>query len=118
MDTRILKKLRGYKAQDEKFNIFSDFYFIKKEQVLEKLVECSYTCYYCKSVLKTEFTARDPLQWTLDRIDNSMGHNTTNVLISFLGFNLKRRTRSVNKFLFTKSLIIKKIDSTDLKKIE
>lgn len=119
MDTLILKKLRGYKTQDEKFSIFSDFYFIKKDQVLAKLVECNYTCYYCKSKLKTEFTSRDPLQWTLDRIDNSMGHNTNNVLISCLGCNLKRRTRSVDKFLFTKSLVIKKMDnSTDLKKIE
>ncbi len=84
MEKEILKKLRGYKAQDDKYEIFSDYYFIKPEQVLEKLEACDYTCYYCKQPVKTKYTCRDKDQWTLDRIDNTMGHNTTNVLICFL----------------------------------
>jgi hypothetical protein len=108
MEKAILKKLRGYKAQDDKFNIYSDYYFIKPEQVLQKLTECDYTCYYCKQRVKTEYTCRDKGQWTLDRIDNTMGHNTSNVLISCLQCNLKRRNRPVHKFLFTKQLVIQK----------
>jgi hypothetical protein len=110
MDKTILKKLRGYKSQDLKFNIYSDFYFITPDLVKDKLTQCNYTCFYCKSTVKTEYLKRDPLQWTLDRIDNTMGHNKDNVLISCLGCNLKRRNRTVDKFLFTKQLIIKKID--------
>ena len=108
MEKVILKKLRGYKAQDDKYNIFSDYYFIKPEQVVEKLNECEYTCYYCKQRVKTEYTSRDMDQWTLDRIDNTMGHNTSNVLISCLRCNLKRRNRAVHKFLFTKQLVVQK----------
>jgi len=109
MDKTILKKLRGYKAQDLKFNIYSDFYFIKPDVVQDKLTQCNYTCFYCKCTVLTEYLKRDPLQWTLDRIDNTMGHNTDNVLISCLGCNLKRRNRTVDKFLFTKQLIVKKV---------
>jgi len=109
MDKTILKKLRGYKSQDLKFNIYSDFYFITPDLVQDKLTQCNYTCFYCKNTVKTEYFKRDSLQWTLDRIDNTMGHNKDNVLISCLGCNLKRRNRTVDKFLFTKQLIIKKI---------
>ena len=108
MEKQILKKLRGYKSQDDKFKIYSEYHFIKPEQVLEKLNECEYKCYYCTQLVKTEYTCRDMSQWTLDRIDNTMGHNTSNVLISCLQCNLKRRNRSVSKFLFTKQLVIKK----------
>jgi hypothetical protein len=109
MDKGILKKLKGYKSQDEKYNIFSDYYFIKLEDVKNKLIECNYTCYYCKLNVKMDYTKREMMQWTLDRIDNTMGHNTNNVLISCLGCNLKRRTKSVDRFLFTKQLVVKKI---------
>jgi hypothetical protein len=107
MDKLISKKLRGYKAQDEKNKIFSSFHFIKPDELLDKLTDA--TCYYCKSDLLMNYTCRDPLQWTLDRIDNTMGHNTKNVLISCLGCNLKRRNRTVEKFLFTKQLVITKV---------
>jgi len=111
----IQKKLRGYRSQDEKWEIYSEPHFIRPEQVLQMLESCKYTCYYCQQTLKQEYTCRDPLQWTLDRIDNTMGHNSTNVLISCLACNLKRRNRSVKKFLFTKQLVIKKCSEEDIK---
>jgi hypothetical protein len=103
------KKLNGYKQQDKRHKIYSDFYFITKEQVLEKLKECEKTCLYCKCQVLMEYTSRDPKQWTLDRIDNTMGHNTSNVVISCLECNLKRRNISVEKFTFTKQLKINKV---------
>jgi hypothetical protein len=105
MDKSICKKLRGYKAQDEKNKIFSSFHFIKPEEL--QLTDA--ICYYCKQTVLLEYKCRDPLQWTLDRIDNTMGHNKKNVLISCLGCNLKRRNRTVEKFLFTKQLTITKL---------
>ena len=103
------KKLRGYRSQDEKWEIYSEPHFIRPEQVIQMLTECKYTCYYCQQTLKQEYTSRDPLQWTLDRIDNSLGHNKNNVLISCLQCNLKRRKQGKDAFLFTKQLqIVKK----------
>lgn len=110
----IAKKLRGYKAQDEKWNIYSEYHFMKPEHVTALLEECKYTCYYCQCALKQVYTSRDPEQWTLDRIDNTMGHNKDNVLISCLACNLKRRNRSVKKFLFTKQLVITKCSNENV----
>ena len=116
MEKEILKKLRGYKAQDDKYEIFSDYYFIKPEQVLEKLVACDYTCYYCKQPVKTEYSYRDKGQWTLDRIDNRMGHNKGNVVMSCLECNLKRgNVCSSEKFRFTKQLRVVCADHAELR---
>ena len=104
----IKKKLNGYKNQDEKWNIYSIHHFVSEEEVFQQLESCKYTCYYCTRPVAMEYTARDPLQWTLDRIDNTMGHNKGNVLISCLACNLKRRNRPVKKFLFTKQLVVHK----------
>ena len=49
-------------------------------------------------------------QWTLDRIDNYMGHNYNNVLISCLKCNLQRGNINKDKFLFTKEMVIHKQD--------
>ena len=48
-------------------------------------------------------------QWSLDRIDNDIGHYKENVVISCLECNLKRRKTNADAFLFTKQLRIKKI---------
>jgi hypothetical protein len=104
------KKLQGYKSQDKKFEIYSEYHFIKPDEVTQKLQECNNTCYYCKESVCLQYVARDPKQWTLDRIDNRIGHNTSNVLISCLACNLKRRNRTVEKFLFTKQLKIIKMN--------
>ena len=47
-------------------------------------------------------------QWSLDRIDNNIGHNVGNLVIACLECNLKRRRRTDEKFLFTKQLNIVK----------
>ena len=77
--------------------------------MVQKLVESKLKCYYCKSEMTLIYEkVRQMNQWTLDRIDNSLGHNGDNVLISCLECNLKRRNTSKDKFLFTKQLNIKK----------
>ena len=47
-------------------------------------------------------------QWTVDRIDNSIGHDIENIVISCLKCNLQRRSRSSDKFLQTKQMVIKR----------
>ena len=65
--------------------------------------------YYGIEAYNIFYECKQNNQWTLDRIDNSMGHNTNNVVISCLECNLKRRDTEMNKFKFTKQLNIKKI---------
>ena len=70
----------------------------------------SLKCHYCKeNVLIYYDIVRETKQWTLDRINNDLGHNHDNVVISCLGCNLKRRRTNEKAFLFTKQLnLIKK----------
>ena len=39
-------------------------------------------------------------EWTIERIDNSIGHNKGNVEISCLNCNLRRRTMHYERYLF------------------
>ena len=108
----LTKKLQGYKQQDSKHNIYSKHHFIKLNTTIQRLVEAKLSCFYCNTKLMLFYKECKQLnQWTLDRIDNSMGHNSNNVVISCLECNLKRRNTDLNKFLYTKQLSIKKIDS-------
>ena len=103
----IKKKLSSYKQQDIKNCIYGEKFFIPLEDTVQKLVECKMKCYYCnKNMVLLYKEIKDPIQWTLDRIDNTMGHNTDNVVISCLQCNLKRRNTNMKKFLFTKNLVL------------
>ena len=104
-------KIQGYKGQDKKKNIHNDDTLINIENVLEKLVASMLTCYYCKKPIFVLYkNVREPFQWTLDRIDNSLNHTNENTCISCLKCNLQRRSMDVGKFTFTKKLKITKID--------
>jgi len=109
---RIIKtKINGYKAQDTKKGKYSQETFINYEQLLEKLVISKLKCGYCKNVTLLVFeNKREPLQWTLDRIDNSFDHSNKNTIICCLKCNLERRCLNDQKFKFTKQMrLIKKI---------
>ena len=80
--------------------------------VIQRLVESKLTCFYCKTNLMLFYKeSKQPNQWTLDRIDNSMGHNYNNLVIACLECNLKRRNIDLNKFLYTKQLSITRLES-------
>jgi len=105
----IMKKINSYKAQDINKKIYNDLLLISFSETIEKLVCSRLKCYYCKTnVLLFYKNVRDPKQWTLDRINNDLCHSNENTLISCLHCNLQRRTRDMNKFLFTKQLKITK----------
>ena len=105
----ILRKLNSYKHQDTKKNKYSAE-FIDESQLFEKLVISKLKCYYCKKkVLLLYENSREPIQWTLDRLNNDMGHTNDNVVICCLKCNLERRCLNDDKFLFTKQMrLIKK----------
>jgi hypothetical protein len=95
----IYKKISGYKNQDIKNEIIDYTSLISLDDTIEKLMLSKLKCYYCKEkchlLYKNIFEKK---QWTLDRIDNTKGHNTDNVLISCLECNIKRGTMDSNRF--------------------
>jgi len=106
----IQKKLNSYKQQDIKKDRFNREQFINMETLLEKLVVSRLKCYYCKGQMLLLYkNKRDVSQWTLDRLDNTIGHAGDNVVIACLECNIARRCRDDEKFLFSKQMkIIKK----------
>ena len=101
----IRSKLNSYKNQDLKKKKFDDKQFITFDDTIEKIVTSKLRCYYCKKSIKLIFNEkRDPNQWTLDRLDNNLGHTKDNTVIADLECNLKRRRQDDNKFLFSKQV--------------
>jgi hypothetical protein len=105
--SQIDHKLSGYRQQDLEKDRYNESHFIRPTEVVKKLYDCSGTCYYCKQdILLLYENVRDGKQWTLDRVDNDIGHTQSNVIISCLSCNLRRRRTSSTAFLFTKQLSI------------
>jgi hypothetical protein len=95
----ITKKISGYKSQDIQKQLFDVNWFISLDYVIEMLVSSRLKCYYCKDICQLLY--KDCLakkQWTLDRIDNSMGHNTNNVVICCLECNIRRGNMDSERF--------------------
>jgi len=111
MIQEITKKISGYKQQDiikKKLDVTN---FITFESVIEKMIECELKCRYCNEYMNILYDIkREVKQWSVDRIDNDLGHNINNFHLACLDCNLKRRRRTDEKFLFTKQLnIVKKM---------
>lgn len=105
----IQKKRSSYKSQDIKKSRLTDD-FITYDEVVEKLVISKLNCSYCKKdVVILYENKRDSTQWTLDRIDNELGHSNKNTVISCLKCNLQKRKRNDEKFRFTKQMNLIKI---------
>jgi len=109
--SELKKKIHSYKMQDEKRDIYKGIIFVTCSYVLEQLVQCKLSCFYCECNLYFLYeNVRQKNQWTLDRIDNSQGHNNNNVVIACLDCNLKRRTMNMNTFKDYRALNVQKID--------
>jgi len=106
---QINKKITGYKQQDILKKKLDNNKFITFEAVIEKMVECELKCRYCKECMNVLYDiSREMKQWSVDRINNDLGHNIDNFHLACLDCNLKRRRRTDEKFLFTKQLNIVK----------
>jgi hypothetical protein len=102
-------KLTSYKHQDILKKRYNESLFISTADTIKILHSCALACYYCKDKTSILYDiVREMNQWTLDRINNDLGHNTDNVVISCLECNLKRRRTGKDAFLFTKQLNIVK----------
>ena len=102
----IYKKISGYKYQDCKKNIYNSELFVNILYVLKKLIESNLKCYYCNENVNVIYeNRRDPTQWSLERINNSEGHNCNNVVIACLKCNLRRKTMMMQRYVETKQMI-------------
>jgi hypothetical protein len=105
----INRKITSYKQQDKIKKHFDEIKFLTFESIICKMIECELKCRYCKNEMNVLYdVSREIKQWSVDRIDNDLGHNIDNFHLACLDCNLKRRRRSDEKFLFTKQLNIVK----------
>ena len=109
---QINKKIYGYKQQDIIKKLLHAEKFITLESVINRMVECELKCYYCNCEMNVLYDiSREMKQWSVDRIDNDLGHNIDNYYLACLECNLKRRRRSDDKFLFTKQMKLVKVSN-------
>jgi hypothetical protein len=100
-------KLSGYKQQDILKKKLDQTRFVSFNEVISLLHECGMKCHYCSQDVYVLYErVREMKQWSLDRIDNNVGHNSGNLVVACLECNLKRRRTNKDAFMFTKNLVI------------
>jgi hypothetical protein len=105
MVKEINKKIYNYKQQDLLKKLYDENKFLTYENVIKKLLESELKCRYCDCEMSVLYdVSREMKQWTVDRVDNDLGHNIDNYYLACLECNLKKRRRTDEKFLFTKKL--------------
>lgn len=111
----LTNKLYGYKRQDiDKQKQLSvetietiEIPILSLETLIEKLLCSKLKCIYCKQICELIYTSvLSKRQWTLDRINNDIGHTADNVVICCLDCNLKRGTMDSTRFKNGKQLRI------------
>ena len=105
--SHIKTKICSYKQQDIVKKKLNEEQFVTFEEVVELLKICGLTCHYCSEhVFILYEKVRETKQWSLDRINNDIGHNSGNLVIACLECNLKRRRTNKDAFMFTKNMVI------------
>ncbi len=107
IENQIKAKLQGYHQQDVKKNLYDETKFVTFPKVIELLYTCKNICYYCREPVFILYEyVRDNKQWSVERRDNSYGHNRDNIEIACLRCNVCRKTMNEERYLFTKQLNI------------
>ena len=109
--SHIKAKISSYKQQDILKGKLNEDEFVSFIDVIDLLHNSQMKCHYCscETYLLYE-VVRENKQWSLDRINNEIGHNRNNLLIACLECNLKRRRTNKDAFFFTKNLKIVRLD--------
>ena len=109
---QIERKISGYKQQDIDKKKFNADKIVTLNHIINSLIECDMKCYYCGSEMYLLYeVVREHKQWTVDRINNDLGHDYDNYVLACLECNLKRRRRTKDAYFFTKNLSIVKNDN-------
>jgi hypothetical protein len=113
----VARKLKSYNEQDAKktFDVSTPHFAttITIPETIQLLVDSCMKCYYCHETTRFLYeTVRDPLQWTLERLNNEYPHTKSNVVIACLQCNLRRRCMNSERYQKTKQMIqVQKMDS-------
>jgi hypothetical protein len=106
----IRKKHSGYKSQDKLKHKYDETKHITLTELIDKLVESQLKCYYCSKDVSILYNKKkDSLQWTLERLNNNIGHYKDNTCISCLKCNLGRRTENYEYYKKGKTMILQKL---------
>ena len=110
--TKVLKqKYSSYKNQDKQSHKYDPEQHIRFDQMIEKIYKSNLKCYYCNCDLDILYNKkRLKTQWTLERLDNNLGHYESNTCICCLECNLKRRTDNYEYFKQSKQTTIVKLN--------
>jgi len=109
--TVLKQKYSSYKNQDKQSHKYDSDQHITFEQMVEKIYNSKLKCYYCNCDLSILYNIkRLKSQWTLERLDNNLGHYYTNTCICCLECNLKRRTDNHEYFKKSKQTTIIKLN--------
>jgi len=110
--SHIRSKIHGYASQDRNKGLYDADKFVCFQEVVELLKSSSVECFYCHERVLLLYTfVRDTKQWTLERKDNSLGHNRDNVVLACLSCNVKRKCMKMERYILTKQLDhIEKLD--------
>jgi hypothetical protein len=107
MISHIKTKLYCYKQQDILKKILNEKEFVSFEETIDILKKSNMKCCYCSNEVYILYErVRELKQWSLDRINNNIGHNKGNLVIACLECNLKRRRTDKDAFMFTKNMVI------------
>jgi hypothetical protein len=107
LKSHIRDKVCSYKHQDIVKKRLNDAEFVSLDETIRLLIECNLKCHYCSCEVYVLYeSVREQKQWSLDRIDNGIGHNKGNLVIACLECNLKRRRTNKDAFMFTKNMVI------------
>jgi hypothetical protein len=112
---QINTKIKGYRYQDLLKGLYKEDEFVDYPYVIDLLRACELKCFYCHLECMILYPyVREPRQWTLERIQNHIGHNKGNVQIACLDCNLRRRTIHHERYLDTKKIAkVRKITSEE-----
>ena len=107
LSSHIKTKICSYRQQDILKHKLNEEEFVSFEEVICLLKDCNMKCCYCSNDVYILYEhVRETNQWSLDRINNDIGHNKGNLVIACLGCNLKRRRTNKDAFMFTKNMVI------------
>ena len=106
-NSHIKSKICSYRQQDILKKKLNENNFVTFETVIQLLMDSQLKCHYCSQEIFILYEqVRESKQWSLDRINNDIGHNKGNLVIACLECNLKRRRTNKDAFMFTKNMII------------
>ena len=99
LNLKLKKKMYAYKNQDKMKHKYDEKQYITYDQIINKLYESKLKCFYCNNDMFILFNKkRVGTQWTLERLNNNIGHYESNTCIACLKCNLQRRTDNYEYF--------------------